>query len=225
MTSSHTSGAGWIPRALQRSWTRIKKWNNPAHTIRLIPPIALSIALLPFVFARPVQQWIGSHSFFCYVLRQLAFYPGENTFVAHIEITVISLFLSSLWLGVGFVITCAQVWIDSPNPIYTSLKTRGLGAAYIFTSFFIAGAIWSRIPRLRIPLRAVMFTQVWVMTGSKSEITSRNFTDIFYPFFVCALLGIAANSLVPRTSNGKYFISLVSTLKTLSGLSETAMLA
>ena len=160
MTSSHTSGAGWIPRALQRSWTRIKEWNIPAHTIRLIPPIALSIALLPFVFARPVQQWIGSHSFFCYVLRQLAFYPGENTFVAHIEITVISLFLSSLWLGVGFVITCAQVWIDSPNPIYTSLKTRGLGAAYIFTSFFIAGAIWSRIPRLRIPLRAVMFTQV-----------------------------------------------------------------
>ena len=223
MTSSHTSGAGWIPRALQRSWTRIKEWNIPAHTIRLIPPIALSIALLPFVFARPVQQWIGSHSFFCYVLRQLAFYPGENTFVAHIEITVISLFLSSLWLGVGFVITCAQVWIDSPNPIYTSLKTRGLGAAYIFTSFFIAGAIWSRIPRLRIPLRAVMFTQVWVMTGSKSEITSRNFTDIFYPFFVCALLGIAANSLVPRTSNGKYFISLVSTLKTLSVLIETAM--
>lgn len=223
MPSSHTRAAGMILHVMRKCWLRIEKWDIQRHTIKLIPPIALSIALLPFVFARPVQQWMGSHSFFCYVLRQLAFFPGENTFVAHIEISLISLFLSSLWLGIGFVITCAQVWIDSPDPIYTSLKTRGLGAAYIFTSFFIAGAIWSWIPRLRIPLRAVMFTQVWVMTGSKSEITSSNFTDIFYPFFVCALLGIAANALVPRTANGQYFISLVSTLKTLSALVETTM--
>lgn len=212
-----------VENAMLRCFAKIRFSKIRRYFVSIIPSLVLNIALLPFVFVEPVQQWMGRKPFLCFALAHLAFFPGQNTLFAHIETSLLSLVISSLWLGLGFVIVCVQVWIDDPDPIYTSLSSRGLGAAYVFVTFFAAGLIWIRIPRFGIAMRVVMFTQTWIMTGSRSEITARNFTDMFYPLLVTGILSIFANALVPRTAHGQYFRTLSCTLSTLSALLDTSM--
>ena len=192
-------------RHLAQRWVR-KAYHMELREfiLNLLPPVLLNIALLPFVFVRPVQEWVGSKVFLSFMVSHLAFFPVGNTFSAHVHMTALTLLIAALWLGLSFVIVCVQVWIDQPNIIYTSLKTRGLGASYVFATFFISGYIWSRVPRLRVPMRVVMFTQTWIMTTPISHITYRNFSDLFFPLFIPAVLSIFANLMVPRTASVSY---------------------
>lgn len=171
----------------------------------LLPSILFNIMLLPFVFVHPVQNWIGERAFFCFVLTHLAFYPGGNTIGAHLELVMLGTVCSTLWLGLAYLIVCAQVWLDEPDPIYSSQQTRGLGAAYLFFTFFAGGVIWSHIPRLRSAMRVTMFMQVWALTGSSSAITASNFTELFYPLIVTSVLSLVANLCFPRTAGDAYY--------------------
>ena len=211
-------------RQLAQRWVR-KAYHMELREfiLNLLPPVLLNIALLPFVFVRPVQEWVGSKVFLSFMVSHLAFFPVGNTFSAHVHMTALTLLIAALWLGLSFVIVCVQVWIDQPNIIYTSLRTRGLGASYVFATFFISGYIWSRVPRLRVPMRVVMFTQTWIMTTPISHITYRNFSDLFFPLFIPAVLSIFANLMVPRTAYRTYFRCMSSALDAITGLMEISM--
>ena len=201
------------------SWRRT--W--VANLYDILPPILFNISLLPFVFVTVLSDWLGKHSFFCFILAHLVYYPGGNTVGAHVEQAVLGTVLSTLCLGLSYLIVCIQVWIDEPNPIYTSKKTRGLGACYLFVVFFIAGMVWSKVPRLRTPLRALMFVQIWALTGSSSSISSENFTQLFYPLIVTAGLSFAANILFPRTGRDAYFQAACRGLKTTMEVVDVAV--
>lgn len=179
--------------------------------------------LLPFVFVRPVSRWLGQRSFFCFILAHLAFYPGGNTIGSHIEQVALGTLGSTLWLGLGYLVICGQVWLDEPNPIYSSARTRGLGASYLFVTFFIGGMIWSRVPRLRSMMRVGMFVQTWAMTGSTGIITATNFTQLFYPLIVTAVLSLLANMCFPRTGRDAYFQSACQGLKTCMQMVDVAV--
>lgn len=153
----------------------------------------------------------------------LAFYPGGSTVGSHLELVFLGLICSTLWLAVGFLIVCCQVWLDRPNPIYTGLQSRGLGSAYIFVSFFIAALIWSRIPRLRPAMRVSMFVSTWQLTGSEPEISARNFTNLFYPILVTAILSALSNLLFPQTAYGSFFRTSSTALHTISKMVENVM--
>lgn len=189
----------------------------------LAAPITANISLLPFLFVESVRQWVGRRAILIFVLMHLAFYPGNNTVGAHLELVFLGLLYASAWSAITFLITCCQVWIDDGNPIFTSAKTRGLGAAYIFVSFFFSSIIWSCIPRLRPAMRVGMFTQTWAVTGSAPAITSRNFTDIFFPLLISAVVSACSNLLFPRTAHGIYFRTLSAALKTVCQSVDTVM--
>lgn len=199
----------------QRTWV--------THLYDILPPVLFNISLLPFVFVKVLSNWLGKHSFFCFILAHLVYYPGGNTVGAHVEQVVLGTVLSTLCLGLSYLIVCIQVWIDEPNPIYTSKKTRALGACYLIAVFFFAGMVWSKVPRLRAPLRALMFVQVWALTGSSSVINSENFTQLFYPLIVTAGLSFAANILFPRTGRDAYFQAACRGLKTTMKVVDVAV--
>lgn len=188
----------------------------------LAAPITADICLLPFVFVNSVEQWLGRRSFLVFVLMHLAFYPGGSTVGAHLELVLLGLLYASAWTALTFVIVCCQAWIEDGKPIYSSVKTRGIGAVYVFVTFFLSSIIWSRVPRLRLAMRVGMFAQTWAITGSVSEITSRNFTDIFYPLLVSAVISALSNLLFPRTAHGIYFRALSAALKAVSEAVDTA---
>jgi len=156
---------------------------------------------------------VGRRVILLIALMHLAFFPGNNTVGAHLELLILSVLYASAWSAVTFLIFCCQVWIEDGNPIYTSAKSRGLGATYIFLSFFFSGFIWSRVPRLRSPMRVGMITQTWAVTTAIPAITSRNFTEIIYPLLISAIAGALSNILFPRTSHGIYFRALSAALK------------
>ncbi|WFD31642.1 hypothetical protein MSPP1_002681 [Malassezia sp. CBS 17886] len=182
----------------------------------LVPPVALHIALLPFAFVPALTAWLKNRGYLCFVLaqcvraapsltRSLVFYPGGNTVGAHFELVVLGVVGSTLWLALGFLIVCVQVWIESPDPIYTTDASRGLAAAYLFVTFFLGGCLWSWSPRLRSAMRVGMFLQTWILTSSESKITSANFTTFFFPVLVCAGLSLLVNILFPRTAHTVYY--------------------
>ena len=175
-------------------------------------PIIFNISLLPFVFVSPVRRWLGDNAFFVFILGHLGFYPGGNTLGAQLELVIFGLIVSTFWLGLSFLIVCVQVWVDQPEFIYSSKATRGIGAAYMFVSFLVAGALWSWIPRLRKPLRVGMYVQIWALAGALSEITSKNFTNLFYPVAVTAVLSLVSNFCVPRSGRYAYFKFALSTI-------------
>lgn len=208
---------------LQRiqAWTLTHDLGNILYD--LAAPITANICLFPFIFVDHVREWIGQRVILVMVMMHLAFYPGGNTLGAHLELVFLGLLCATAWNALTFLIVCCQVRIEDGKPIYSSSKTRGLGATYIFVSFFLASIVWSRIPRLRPAIRVGMFTQTWAVTGSIPAITSRNFTDIFYPLLVSAAVSALANLLFPRTAHGIYFRALSGALKSLCESVDTVM--
>lgn len=200
-------------------------WKNTwkSRVYDLLPSILFNLLLLPFVFVTRVEEWLGNRAFFCFVLVHLAFYPGGNTVGSHVELVVLGAIGSTIWLGLGYLVVCGQVWIDAPQPIYSSAASRGVGACYLFVTFFIGGALWSRVPRLRSAMRVGMFVQTWALTGSAGEITASNFTQLFYPVIVTAVLSLVSNLCFPRTGRDAYFQAACSGLETVSELSQVAV--
>ena len=99
-------------------------WKSKVYD--LLPSILFNVLLLPFVFVTRVEQWLGNRAFFCFVLVHLAFYPGGNTVGSHVELVVLGAIGSTIWLGLGYLVVCGQVWIDAPHPIYSSAASRGV---------------------------------------------------------------------------------------------------
>lgn len=63
-----------------------------------------------------------------------------------------------------------------------------------------------------------MFIQTWAITGSLPEISSRNFTNMFYPVLITAVLSGLSNLLFLRTARASYFSGLAAGLGDLKEL-------
>ncbi|WFC99591.1 hypothetical protein MYAM1_002336 [Malassezia yamatoensis] len=61
------------------------------------------------------------------------------------------------------------------------------------------------------------------MTGSSSVISSSNFTDLFYPLIVSAVLSLIANMCFPRTGRDAYFEGVFKALEITSQLIDEAV--
>lgn len=177
----------------------LRKMREFAH--RMAAPMILNVLVMPFVFISPVNNWIGSRAFLCAVLSHLGFFPGGSNVGAHIDLVFIGLITSALALAIAFGIVCAEVYIDAPNDVFTSKKTRGLNMVTIFVMFWVCGYFWSRSPRMRLGLRVTMFALTWTLTQPKSAITSTNFTDIYLPVLVTGVLSLISVLIWPLTAN------------------------
>ena len=111
----------------------------------VLPELLLSIALLPFVFVAPVNRWMGRRAFFCFVLAHIGFFPAGNTVGAHWQSVLVGLVSTLALTAIDYLVICCQVWIEHPNRIYSSPRSRGLGACAIFVLFFCTGYILSLI--------------------------------------------------------------------------------
>ena len=170
----------------------------------VLPELLLSIALLPFVFVAPVNRWMGRRAFFCFVLAHIGFFPAGNTVGAHWQSVLVGLVSTLALTAIDYLVICCQVWIEHPNRIYSSPRSRGLGACAIFVLFFCTGYIWSRWPRLRTGMRVAMFVQTWALTGSLSEINVANFTNLYYPVLVTGVLSMLTLLVWPRSARGTF---------------------
>lgn len=177
----------------------LRKMREIAH--RMAAPMILNIMVMPFIFVSPVNDWIGSRVFLCSVLSHLGFFPGGSTVGAHIDLVFIALITSAVGLAIAFGIVCAEVYMDAPDDIFTSKRTRGLAMVTIFVMFWVCGYFWSRSPRMRLGLRVTMFSLTWILTQPKSAVTSTNFTDIYLPVLITGLLSLISVLIWPLTAS------------------------
>ncbi|WFD33252.1 hypothetical protein MCUN1_000065 [Malassezia cuniculi] len=180
-------------------WATSRKTRDNIH--KLAAPLILDVMVLPFIFVGPVAAWIGPRAFLCSVLSHLGFFPGGSNVGAHIDSVIIGIIATGLAMGIAFAVVCAEVYIDAPNDVFTSGKTRGLNIFTLFALFFICGYLWSRSPRMRLGLRVTMFSLTWILTEPISEITSHNYTYYFMPVLITGILSIFSVLIWPLTAS------------------------
>lgn len=179
---------------------------------RTAPAIFTVLLLSILILIKPVERAIGPDAFIVLVYMHLFFFPG-SPLGEHFENVLLNLLSCAIGLGITFITIAGAIWIDddptSAQP-YKDTRSKALAACVLVSLCLIGGFFYSYAPRLRTAVRTMLFGTTWTMMTGSTVISSRIFTNQFYPAALAAGASLlSAMLLFPRTAHDECGRSLV----------------